>query len=57
MELLNHTFTSIEKLSRFIESINKDKTIFIQVLCGDFNNNQLQEILELLTKISHYLIL
>jgi len=50
MKLLNHTFTNIKKLTYFIEKINKNKTIFIQVLCGNFNINQLQVILELLTK-------
>lgn len=49
MKLLNHKFTTIEKLSQFIEKLNKNKTIFIQVLCGDFNLHKLQSILDLLT--------
>jgi len=49
MKLLNHRFTTIEKLSQFVEKLNKNKTIFIQVLCGDFNLRKLQGILELLT--------
>lgn len=48
MKLLNHKFTTIEKLSLFIEKINKNKTIFIQVLCGDLNLIKLQSVLDLL---------
>jgi len=49
MKLQNHQFSTIEKLSTFIDKINKNKTIFIQVLCGDFNVHKIQEILDLLT--------
>ncbi|PCI58399.1 MAG: diguanylate phosphodiesterase [Gammaproteobacteria bacterium] len=50
MKLLNHIFTTIDNLNDFIEQINTDNTIFIQVLCGDFNLIKLQSVLDLLTK-------
>lgn len=50
MKLLNHAFTTIENLSEFIETINKSKTIFIQVFCGYFNLLKIQNVIDLLTK-------
>jgi len=49
MKLLNHKFISIDKLSAFIKKIDKDKTIFIQALCGDLSKLKIQPILDLLT--------
>lgn len=49
MKLLNHKFISIDKLSAFISKIDKNKTFFIQVLCGDLNTSKIQSILDLLT--------
>jgi len=49
MKLLNHRFSTIKKLSLFIEKLNKNNEIFIQVFCGDFNSLKLQSVLDLLT--------
>jgi len=50
MKLLNHRFSTIKKLSQVINKLDKTKTIFIQVLSGDSNVTQLQEVLNLLTQ-------
>ncbi len=49
MKLLNHRFTTIKKLSLFIDDLNKNNEIFIQVLCGDLNLIKIQGILDHLT--------
>lgn len=49
MKLLNHKFISLDVLSAFIKKLDKNKTIFIQVLCGDLNPLKIQPILDLLT--------
>lgn len=50
MKLLNHRVTTIENLSIFIEKLDKNNQIFIQVFCGDFNLTKLQDVLNLLTE-------
>lgn len=49
MKLLNHKFISIDKLSAFIKQLDKSKTIFIQVLCGDLSKFKIQPVLDLLS--------
>ncbi len=49
MKLLNHRFSTIKKLRLFIEKLDKNNEIFIQVFCGDFNSCKLQSVLDLLT--------
>jgi PAS domain S-box-containing protein/diguanylate cyclase (GGDEF)-like protein len=49
MKLFNHKFISIDKLSTFIKKLDKNKTIFIQVLCGDLSTPKIQSILGVLT--------
>lgn len=46
MKLFNHIFETIPILENFISHLDtQNRTIFIQVLCGDFESNELQNIL------------
>jgi len=49
MKLLNHKFSTIEKLSLFIDKLDQNNEIFIQVFCGDFDAIKLQGVVDLLT--------
>src|SRR5660397_1155 len=49
MKLFNHVFETMPVLENFMSHLDtQNRTIFIQVLCGDFESNELQNILNLL---------
>ncbi|MDX1810039.1 MAG: EAL domain-containing protein [Sulfurospirillaceae bacterium] len=50
MKLINHKFKTIKKLEDFIDTLDKNKTVFIQMFCGIFDSLTIQDILNLLNE-------